>query len=456
MSVVTFAEARRIVEQHARRLQPSAAESVCLLEARGRVLAEAVVADRDFPPFARATRDGYAVRAADVARVPVRLEVAGEVKAGISPERIAYGLEPGEAAEIMTGAPLPRGGDAVVMVEYTSRHNDVVEVRQGVAAGENVVRQGAEARAGDTLLAPGLAIDFTAVALAAAVGKAQLRVYAKPRVAILSTGDELVDVAAAPGPTQIRNSNSYSLAAQVTAAGARALILPIGRDDADELQRPISKGLTADLLLLTGGVSVGKYDVVERVLEEMGAEFLFTGALIQPGKPVVFGRLTNARSLDSRQWQAPARDDNPEGVRGSTNAEGAANKSRNAKGAEEAKDAEEALGRYFFGLPGNPVSTMVTFEVFVRPVVEALAGRKPRALRFLRACLKSEVTVKPGLTRFLPARLCGEFEQCQVEAVRWHGSGDLMAVAQADCFLVVPPDRERIAAGEIVSVLLKN
>ena len=407
-AVFSFPDARRVVEEQARTLAPGPAAPLALLRSRGRVLAEDVVADRDFPPFRRAARDGYAVHSADLASLPAVLRVIGEVRAGSSLE--GRTVERGEAAEIMTGAPVPEGADAVVMVEYTAQRQGYVEIQRTAAAGENVVPTGSEARAGQLLLPRGTRMDFAEIAVAAGVGKAQISVYAPPRVGILSTGDEIVDVAAHPGPSQIRNSNSYSLAAQVEAAGAEAVRLPIAPDDAVVLKHLIAEGLALDLLLMTGGVSAGKYDLVEQVLAQFDAEFFFTGAQIQPGRPVVFGRARR-------------------------------------------EAGERAI--YFFGLPGNPVSTMVTFEIFVRPVLDALCGASPGKLRFLAARLGSEVRTKTGLTRFLPARLSGEFERTQVELVRWQGSGDAAAMARADCFLVIPPDRERLAAGEMVSVLLR-
>jgi molybdopterin molybdotransferase len=411
MSVLTFTEARRIVEQHARRQQPIATETVPLLESHRRVLAAEIAADRDFPPFQRATRDGYAVRAADLNSGPVRLEVIGEIRAGASLAALACNLHPGEAIEIMTGAPMPSGADAVLMVEHAAREGRFMIPGRAVVSGENVVPQGAEAHAGERLLTSGTRLDPAAIAVAASCGHAEIPVYVRPQVAILATGDELVEIDAQPGAGQIRNSNSYSLAAQVAEAGANPLILPPAPDEASALREAIIEALAADLLLLTGGVSMGKYDLVEQVLAQFQAEFYFTGALIQPGKPVVFGRLP-------RQ----------EGVAGPA--------------------------KLFFGLPGNPLATMVTFELFVRPVIDALAGAAVRPLRFLQALLKSELRSKTGLTRFLPAMLSGEFERAEVEAVRWQGSGDVVAQSRADCYLVVPPDRECISAGEMVSVLL--
>jgi molybdopterin molybdotransferase len=415
--VLSFEEARHVVEQHSSQLHPRSKGRADLLDSRGLILAEAIAADRDFPPFRRAARDGYAVRAADLGKIPVTLQVIGEIKAGAAPAEIPT-LQPGQAAAIMTGAPAPPGSDAVVMVEYTSRKADRVEVTRGIESGANIVAIGSEAKRGDRLLSAGIRLDHAAIAVAASVGKTQLLVYAKPRVAVLSTGDEIVDAGVRPGPTQIRNSNSYSLAAQVQAAGGEPVILPIAPDEPKRLRELIAEGLQCDLLLLAGGVSMGEYDLVEQALAEFHAEFFFTGVRIQPGKPAVFGRV-------------------PSGAASGQSAPGSRDHT------------------YFFGLPGNPVSTMVTFELFVRPALEALAGRAPRKLAFLHAKLKSEIRTKIGLKRFLPALLSGEFEQAEVELVRWQGSGDIAATAQANCYAVIPPDRAQIAAGEWVPVLMR-
>jgi molybdopterin molybdotransferase len=425
--VVSFEEARHLVEQHAGSVRTGEVETVDLLAGLGRVLAEGIVADRDFPPFARATRDGYAVRAADLAEVPARLEVVGEVKAGDWPEPGVCSVGRGRAVGIMTGAPLPAGADAVVMVEHTSLAGQSVEVRRSVSRGENFVPRGAEARAGQLLVDRGRRLDHAGIAIAASVGKSRVQVFRKPRVAVLSTGDEVVEMDATPGPAQIRNSNSYSLAAQVQNAGGEAVRLAIAPDEPRRLRALIEEGLDYDLLLLTGGVSMGKYDLVEQVLGELKAEFYFTGAEIQPGRPVVFGSC-GAGAL------ARADSDVAAGTRAR---------------------APAPHKKYFLGLPGNPVSTMVTFELFARPMIEALAGMTPQRLIFLRARLKSEIRTKTGLKRFLPAVLSGEFENAEVELARWQGSGDIATLARADCYVVIPPDRERIDAGEWVSLLLR-
>lgn len=412
-TVLSFEDARRLVEVHASRIPVPAAESTDILSASGRVLAEPLTADRDFPPFPRATRDGYAVRSADVQKVPTTLQVIGEIKAGQPASHAAARVSPGEAASIMTGAPVPDGADAVVMVEYTSAHENSVKVTRPVTSEENIVPRGAEARQGSALLNRGQRLNAAAIALAASVGKSNLQVYRRSRVAVLATGDELVDIAAIPGPTQIRNSNTYSLGAQIREAGSDPVLLPIAPDEPDALRRLIEQGLTADLLLVTGGVSMGRYDLVEQVLSEMQAELLLTGAKIQPGRPVVFGKCGAG---------APARD----------------------------------ACKYFFGLPGNPVSTMVTFDLFVRPMLDALAGLSPQKLIFLYARLKSDIRAKTGLKRFLPAFLSGEFENSAVELIPWQGSGDMAATARSNCYVVIPPDRELLAAGEWAPVMLRQ
>jgi molybdopterin molybdotransferase len=403
-SILTFEEARHVVEGHAAQVRPRIKKKVELLASIGRVLAEPIAADRDFPPFRRAMRDGYALRAADLTNLPATLEVIGEIKAGAAPEALPREVAAGQAAAIMTGAPAPEGADAVVMVEYTSLSGQRVIVTRAVASGDNIVAAGSEARKGQVLLHHGTRMDYGAIASAASVGLQSVSVFRRPEVGILSTGDEIVEIGEHPGPYQIRNSNSYSLAAEVQDAGGVPKMLGIARDEVAHLRRLIEQGLKHDLLLLTGGVSMGRYDLVEQVLAELGAEFFFTGAQIQPGRPVVFGRVQE---------------------------------------------------RYFFGLPGNPISTMVTFELFARPLLEALAGMAARELSFVHARLKSEIKTKTGLRRFLPGLLSGEFEQAEVELAGWHGSGDVAAMARSNCYIVIPPDRERIAAGEWVAILMR-
>jgi molybdopterin molybdotransferase len=410
-TVLSFEDARRVVEEQAALVRATQTEPVKLLDAAGRVAAESVLADRDFPPFPRSTRDGYAVRSADLTQIPASLDVIAEIKAG---EKLDLIPEVGirQAASIMTGAPVPAGADAIVMVEYTTQTANSVEIKRAIQPGENIVPRGAEALKGSVLVDRGTRLNEAMIALAASVGKSQLQAYKRPRIAVLTTGDEIVDIDNIPGPTQIRNSNSHSLAVQIKNTGGEPLLLPTAPDDPQELRSLIEEGLKSDLLLLTGGVSMGRYDLVEQVLAEMHAEFFFTGAKIQPGRPVVFGRC----GTDDPIHSSP---------------------------------------KYFFGLPGNPVSTMVTFELFVRPMLEALTGMSPRKLLFVHAKLKSEIRVKPGLKRFLPAVLSGEFEDTSVGLVPWQGSGDIAATARANCYIVIPSDHDFIRAGEFVPVLMR-
>jgi molybdopterin molybdotransferase len=409
-TVLTYSQAAMAVQEQCslvRSEAPRGQEVLPLLAAMGRVLAQPVNADRDQPPFRRSTRDGFAGRADDLT-AGNSLHVTGQIRAGEPAGGIELGA--GEAVEIMTGAPLPEGADCVVMIEHVVYDPTSKSVRIGpgrvIHPGDNVVPTGAEARSGDVVLPAGLRLEPRHIAVAAASGNPNLRVFPRPRVAVLATGDELVEVDETPLVHQIRNSNSYSLAAQVAEAGGDPLRHDIVADRRDAIEGAIRKSLDAELLLLSGGVSMGRYDFVEEVLLAMGAEFFFTGALIQPGRPVVFGRLPQAGSR-----------------------------------------------RYFFGLPGNPVSTLVTFALFVEPLLAALAGRTASAPRFVQAELAKEVRVKSGLTRFLPAILTAELPP-RVTAVGWQGSGDIAATATTNCYLVVPPDRDVLTVGETVSILL--
>jgi molybdopterin molybdotransferase len=414
--VLGFAEALDLVLRHAAQVRPPASEQVALLASTGRVLAEEVLADRDQPPFDRATRDGFAVRAEEFT-TGQRLRIAGRVRAG---EVWAGDPASGWAIEIMTGAPVPRGADAVVMLEHVDQAGGEVWATPGrtVRAGENIVPRASEAHQGDLLLAPGAAIGAAEIALAASCGCAQLVVHKQPTVAIVATGDELVELDQTPHPHQIRNSNSYALAAMVQAAGGRAQKLPIARDTRDDLRGRITEARGSDLVLLSGGVSAGKYDLVEDVLAEFGAEFFFTGVRMQPGKPVVFGRLPKSAS-------------------------------------QQVSESADGLGwTYFFGLPGNPVSTQVTFLCFVQPLLRALCGGRGAGPNFVQATLAEDIRAKAGLTRLLPAFLTHDLVQPKVRLVGWQGSGDLAANARANCYAVLP-DGQDLRAGDVITVLLR-
>jgi molybdopterin molybdotransferase len=400
--MLSYEQARQtIIEKIGAKKGPHATELLRLGDALGYVLAQEVKTDREYPPFNRATRDGYAVFAAD-AKAGATLKLAGEIKAG---DRVTKELLVETCMQIMTGAAVPWGADAVVMFEHAACNRDTVRFERDTTSGQNIVPRGSEARAGETLLTPGMRLGYAELALAGQVGANELKCAAKPRVAILSNGDEIVPVESVPGRFQIRNSNSVSLAAQVRLAGGKPILLGNAMDREDDLAAKIKRGLQEDLLVLSGGVSMGKYDLVENVLRDLGAEFFFDAVAIRPGRPAVFG------------------------VCGE---------------------------KFVFGLPGNPVSTMVTFELFVTPAMDLWSGMEARALPLVEARLAESLHEKPGLRHFLPARVQGRGSGMEVRALKWQGSGDIAALGKANGFVVLPPERAAIEAGEKVEVLLRR
>jgi molybdopterin molybdotransferase len=368
-------------------------------QALGRILAEAVIADRNYPPFDRSTRDGFAVRAADAAHPGARLQLIGESRAG---HPFDGQMTAGSCIQIMTGAPLPHGANAVVMQEDANIEGDSVVFVHGVRVGQHYVLEGQETRVGESVVRRGKRLGYAELAMAAQVGRSSLLVAKKPRVAILSTGDEVISVGQAPQRFQIRNSNSISLAAQVALAGGEPVVLGNAPDNVTELRVRIEQALKADIVILTGGVSVGKYDHVEQVLKEIGIEFFFDALAIRPGRPAVFG-MCNAKPV--------------------------------------------------FGLPGNPVSTMVTFELLVVPAIELLGGHPPGSLHLLKAKLAHPVDEKPPLAHFLPARVNWPDGEATVEVLHWEGSGDIGSVVRGNCFLVVHESKLKLAAGELADIL---
>jgi len=400
--MLTYEQARRtVIEEVAKAKGPRATATISVWDALGFVLAEEVKTEREYPPFHRSTRDGYAVRAAE-ASAGATLRCLTEIKAG---DTVTHSLVAGTCVQIMTGAAVPDGADAVVMIEHTSRDGDSVRFERAAQPGQNIVPRGSEAQRGETILSPGMRLGYAELALAAQVGATQLCCGRKPRLAILSTGDEVVSVDQQPGAFQIRNSNSVSLAAQVRLAGGEPVLLSNAADRIDDLRAKIERGLKEDALVLSGGVSMGKYDLVETVLKELGAEFYFDAVAIRPGKPAVFAKCGDA---------------------------------------------------FVFGLPGNPVSTMVTFDLFVVPAIDLLSGAPARDLPLVEARLGAVLNEKQGLAHFLPARVEWRGTTPEVKALPWQGSGDIAALARANCYLVVAADRGQISAGETVPILLRK
>jgi len=396
--VLTVEEA---LEQILSRVKPLPAERVPLMDALGRALAEPIVSGREIPPWANSSMDGYAVRASDTARVPVKLVVVGTVTAGAVPSR-AVGA--GEAIRIFTGAPLPPGADAVIPQEDTDAVDGHVTLNASVSVGAYVRPRGEDLRVGETVLTPGAALGPAEIGLLATLGHAQVRVHRRPRVAILSTGNELAELGREPGPGQIPNTNSYSLFAQVLEAGAEPINLGIAGDHLDSIAERLRWGGGADVLLSSAGVSVGDLDLVKTALRRAGAELHLWQVSMRPGKPITFGSLA---------------------------------------------------GHAVFGLPGNPVSAMVTFELFVRPALRRLSGFGAIHRVRLRARALAPIP-NPGFRRgYLRvtldrvsggggwgARLTGD-----------QGSAILTSMVRADGLAVVQGDTT-VAAGDEVEVIV--
>jgi len=396
--VLEFDDALAVVMRHAASVVAPEMERCALQSARGRVLAEPIHADRDQPPFDRATRDGYAVRAGELSNGAVK--IIGSLRAG---EAWTGGaIARCNSIEIMTGAAVPADVDAVVMLEHVTAADGRISLAQGrsVSAGENIVPRGSEAKRGDELLTEGTRLGAAEIGLAAACGAAELTIHRRPRVGIVATGDELVTLDSEPMEHQIRDSNSYTLAAMVEVAGGEAVRLPAAADTRESLHGAIESARGCDLLIFAGGVSAGRHDLVEDALAEAGAEFHFTGVRMQPGRPVVFGSLRG--------------------------------------------------GPYFFGLPGNPGSAMVTFAVFARTLLRAMCGEGAQPLPLVESRLTESVRVNPGLTRFLPAVV----RDAEVKVIATQGSGDMAAHARANCYVLLDAASSGAEAGESVKILL--
>lgn len=399
VSSLEWEQARQIVVDVVGGLQQAAAaEPVSLTRAHGRVLAEELRADRDYPALRRSLRDGFAIQSASI---PGVLRIRGEVRAG---ESQGAPLLRGEALEIMTGAPVPEEADAVVMVEHVTRVDDgrQVKIDETAQPGQWINERGSEAAEGSLLIPAGLRLDAGHISALAMAGKSTVVVHRRPRVAILATGDEIVPVEESPQPHQIRNSNSYMLSALVYAVGGHPEMLPVAADRREALKRSLAEGLSYDMLLISGGVSAGRYDLVKPTLRELGAQFHFEKVKIQPGGPCTFG--TCAR--------VP-----------------------------------------FFGLPGNPGSSYVTFQLFAQPALELMGGWKHTALPLSMARFAAPFKHRRGLTRFLPAHLSADGQH--ITHIPWQGSSDIPALARANVFLVAEDYRESWDVGETIRFMRK-
>lgn len=400
--MVSYDEALRILLDATTLL---GAERTKLVNALGRVLAEDIVADEAIPSLDNSSMDGFAIRSSDVAAAtaqsPVVLGIIGESSAG----NIFEGnVGIGEAVRIMTGGVVPDGADAVIPLERILLVNDdSVKVSAPVGAGENVRRSGEDMKKGETVICCGTRITPAHMGILAALGYAKVRVYRQPMVHILATGDELVDIHAKISRGVARNSSSYALAGHVQAAGGIPKILGIVPDKRKRLRKAIENALDCDLLLLTGGVSVGKYDYVAEALSLVGVETLFHGVNIKPGKPLLFGRRNNA---------------------------------------------------LVFGLPGNPVSTSVTFLQFVRPALYRMIGMNPHQPVRLNALMQDGLTKKDDKRHFVRGVYSNVQGQLTVKTTGNQGSGVMSSMARANCFIVIPEDRHTMKAGDTVHIEL--
>jgi len=403
--MIDYSVARDLVLAAAKALP---AELIPLSQALGRTLARDIKAREDIPPFTKATMDGFAVRASDTAAAgpggpgPVDLEVVADLPAGRLPRKA---VGPGQAVRIMTGAPLPAGADAVVIVEDTESRGQAVTVRRKVDPGDNLGLAGEDLRKGETAVERGALIGPAEIGMLAAAGLARVPATRRPRLAVIATGDEIVEPGQPKRRGQIRNSNGPALTAMAAAAGAEASYLGIARDKSASLGARLARAKGADILVLSGGVSVGDYDLVKAGLEEAGVRPVFWRVRIKPGKPVFFG------------------------VRGR---------------------------QLVFGLPGNPTSSMVTFHLFVRPALDRLLGRAATGPVSAKAYLDAAIALKPGRTQFLRGLLTGRGPALMVVPYEDQRSGVLRSMVRGRVLIVVPADVARIEAGGEVEILFMD
>jgi molybdopterin molybdotransferase len=385
-------------------MHPLGMEKVNLLDALGRVIGEDIAASRSIPPKNNAAMDGYALRSADIRGAspekPVVLDVIEDIPAGAIPQKR---VGQGQAARIMTGAPVPDGADAVMRMEDTEKDGQRVRIFVEAPEGHDIRLAGEDVRQGEKVISRGDIIRPAEIGMLAALGRSFISVYQKPLVAILATGDELVDVDENPSPWQIISSNSYALAAQVLGCGAIPLQIGIAKDTREDLVAKFKSAMRADIIISSGGVSVGDYDLVKEIMKEVGNNMQFWQVAMRPGKPLAFGSL--------------------EGIP-------------------------------IFGLPGNPVSSMVSFEQFVRPSILKMMGHRNLFRKTIRALLKESIDKKKGVRHFIRAHIIFEDGRYRAVSTGEQGSGILKSMVQANGLIVLPEDAASAKAGDMVTVQL--
>ncbi|MDO8283211.1 MAG: molybdopterin molybdotransferase MoeA [Thermodesulfovibrionia bacterium] len=381
---------------------PLGSESVGIIESLGRVLAEDIHSGSDLPAFDYSAMDGFAVKHSDIKDASlasgIRLKIAGEFRAGGD---TSSKVSKGEAVKIMTGAPIPEGADAVVMVENTKEAGGFVEVFEQVEKGDNIRLAGEDIKKGDLVLEKGSLIGPAHIGMLASMGIAIVNVSKRPKVAILTTGDEVLSIEEKLLPGKIRNSNAYSLFTQVIASYAMPVNKGVAKDNKMSLSEGLKSCLECDIIVTSGGVSMGEYDYVKEVMNELGMDEKFWKVAMRPGKPNLFGTIA---------------------------------------------------GKPFFGLPGNPVSTMIGFEVFVRPAIMKMLGRKGGERREVEALLEEDVKTKKGLTFFVRAQTRWEDGGYVTKTTGQQGSGMLSSMVKADSLIIVPEDVDTVKKGSRVKV----
>ncbi|MFQ5707344.1 MAG: gephyrin-like molybdotransferase Glp [bacterium] len=398
--MISVQDALDITLAETRRLQ---AEEVSLLQACGYILAEEVFSDVDMPPFEKSSMDGYAVKYVDLKKAPAVLEVVGWIPAGTHPE---FTIRRGQTAKIMTGAPLPAGADSVQIVEKSEPVADGrVKLLESIAPGGNVARAAEVLKAGEKVFGAGTYVSPAVVSVLATVGKSTVKIYRRAEVGILVTGSELVEIDQKPGLAQIRNSNGYTLYHQALEAGARPQHFGVVRDDADEITEKIEAGLSKDVLLISGGVSMGDLDLVAGILKKLGVQILYHKVNVKPGKPLAFGK--KGRTL-------------------------------------------------VFGLPGNPVSSSTIFEIFVKPTLLKMMGFRQIHNARVKAVLAADFRHKSKRETYHPARTVCADGQFHVTPLQSKGSADVLAFAKSNSFLILPGDRPAYDRGDQVEVMLRS
>jgi molybdopterin molybdotransferase len=399
--MISFEEALNNILSH---IRPLGLEKVPLLESLGRVIGEDAFAGRDIPPLDNSAMDGYALRFGDIRKAsknsPIRLEVTGDLPAGYISKKTVGRMQ---AIRIMTGAPVPKGADSVIPVEDTKKEDGFVLIYKAIPPGENIRKAGEDVRKGDCIISTGDVIRPAEIGMLASIGRSSVSVYQKPLVAILCTGDELVDVDEYMEEGKIISSNSYTLAAQVKECGGVALQLGIAKDRKEEIKEKLRQGIRADVLVSSAGVSVGDYDFVKDVLGELGMEMAFWQVAMKPGKPLAFGTIQ---------------------------------------------------GKPVFGLPGNPVSSMVSFEQFVRPSLLKMMGYDHIFRPVVEAILQEEIQKKPGRRHFIRAFVSFREGAYFARTTGDQGSGILRSMVKANGLIIIPEGQEIARAGEKVKVQL--